>query len=93
MLRAVLQPGAETANEVSCIWSSHVPVHAIDGGPKFFSAGIAVGPRRRQSDCEGSPVYYLCWGHLFTNESLPDYDANATALVTQRVLTFLDAIG
>jgi dienelactone hydrolase len=29
--------------------------------------------------------------HLFADDSLPDYDAKAAALLTERVLGFLDA--
>jgi dienelactone hydrolase len=31
--------------------------------------------------------------HLFTDDSLPDYDERAAALVEQRVLAFLDRVG
>jgi hypothetical protein len=31
--------------------------------------------------------------HLFTDNALPSYDADATALVRQRSLSFLDRIG
>ena len=30
--------------------------------------------------------------HLFADSSLPDYDADAAALLGQRVLSFLDAV-
>jgi dienelactone hydrolase len=30
--------------------------------------------------------------HLFTDNSLPDYDESAATLLKQRVLSFLDAI-
>ena len=32
-------------------------------------------------------------GHLFTDSSLPSYDADATALVLERSLSFLDRLG
>ena len=43
---------------------------------------------------EGADLFlYLGDGHLFADNSLPDYDEAAAALLTERVLAFLKRIG
>jgi dienelactone hydrolase len=46
------------------------------------------------SELEGVELFlYPGDSHLFTDRSLPDYDASAASLVTQRVLAFLASTG
>ena len=49
--------------------------------------------RQLDETIEGAQLFvYPGNRHLFTDNSLPDYDEGAAALLTERVLTFLDRI-
>lgn len=72
-----------------------VQVHGMEQDPFFALEGdldaarelvAAVGPQR------GELHLYPGDRHLFTDSSLPSYDAAATALVVQRSLEFLDRV-
>jgi dienelactone hydrolase len=79
-------------------WPDDVPVqiHGMDKDPFFALEGDldaarelveAVGPKLAQL------FTYPGDKHLFTDSSLPSYDADATALVVSRSLEFLDRLG
>jgi dienelactone hydrolase len=79
-------------------WPDGVPVqiHGMDRDPFFALEGDldaarelvdTVGPER------GEVFVYPGDHHLFTDSSLPSYDAAATALVVQRSREFLDRLG
>ena len=75
-------------------WPGGVPVqvHGMDANPVFAGEGdldaalALVG----QAD-EGELFLYPGDQHYFADSTLPSYDADATALLTQRVLSFLGA--
>ncbi|MEU9827745.1 dienelactone hydrolase family protein [Micromonospora chersina] len=79
-------------------WPEGVPVqiHGMDRDPFFALEGDIdsarelvgiVGPER------GELFVYPGEAHLFTDSSLPSYDADATALVVRRSREFLDRLG
>jgi dienelactone hydrolase len=79
-------------------WPDGVPVqiHGMDKDPFFALEGDIdsarelvgiVGPER------GELYVYPGDAHLFTDSSLPSYDADATALVVRRSREFLDRLG
>ncbi|MET8834413.1 dienelactone hydrolase family protein [Micromonospora sp. NPDC004540] len=79
-------------------WPDGVPVqiHGMDKDPFFALEGDIdaarelvgiVGPDR------GELFVYPGAAHLFTDSSLPSYDAGATALVVRRSREFLDRLG
>lgn len=76
-------------------WPDGVPVqiHGMDNDPVFVGEGDIDAAREiveRVADAE----LFLYPGdqHYFADSSLPSYDADATALLTTRVLVFLDRI-
>ena len=79
-------------------WPAGVPVqiHGMDKDPIFALEGD-LDAARELVETVGSEVgelfVYPGDGHLFMDSSLPSYDADATALVVQRSLAFLDRVG
>jgi dienelactone hydrolase len=79
-------------------WPAGVPVqiHGMDQDP-IFALGGDLDAARELVETVGSELgelfVYPGDGHLFTDSSLPSYDADATALVLQRSLAFLDRVG
>lgn len=79
-------------------WPAAVPVqiHGMDKDP-FFALEGDIDAARELVDAAGPEVaelfVYPGDQHLFTDSSLPSYDAQATALVIERSRAFLDRIG
>jgi dienelactone hydrolase len=79
-------------------WPEGLPVqiHGMDKDP-FFALEGDLDSARDLVDTVGSQLaelfVYPGEGHLFTDSSLPSYDADATALVLQRSREFLDRLG
>jgi dienelactone hydrolase len=79
-------------------WPDGLPVqvHGMDKDPYFALEGD-LDAARELAGMIGptlAEVYtYPGDGHLFTDSSLPSYDADATALVLSRSLEFLDRLG
>jgi dienelactone hydrolase len=75
-------------------WPSGVPVqiHGMDADPYFVGEGD-VDAARAIVEANDDAELFLYPGkeHYFADSSLPSYDAEATALLTQRVLAFLAA--
>jgi dienelactone hydrolase len=91
---AVFLHGVLPVTEFSPRWPSQVPVqiHAMDADPFFPSADIdAAGALVAQAD-NGEMFLYPGKGHLFTDNSLADYEPATAALVLERVLDFLAAL-
>jgi dienelactone hydrolase len=97
---AQTRPGARGAllfhscvpvSEFSAAWPDRVPVqvHAMNADPWF--AGEDSDAARALVDQAKDAELFLYPGeqHLFADSSLPSYDPDATALLTQRVLDFL----
>jgi dienelactone hydrolase len=79
-------------------WPDGVPVqiHGMDQDPIFALEGD-IDAARELVQTVGSELaelfVYPGDKHLFTDSSLPSYDADATALAVQRSLAFLDRVG
>jgi dienelactone hydrolase len=79
-------------------WPDGVPVqiHGMDQDP-FFALEGDIDAARELVETVGPELgeLYVYPGdkHLFSDSSLPSYDADAAALVVQRSLKFLDQLG
>ena len=92
MRGAVFLHGAVPISEFSPTWPLQVAVqvHAMEGDPEFVASGDIEAARDIVAQAErGEMFLYPGNAHLFTDNSLADYDPAATALVTERVLGFL----
>ena len=67
----------------------------MDADPFFAEEGGDLDAARALAASTDEAEVFLYPGeeHLFTDSSLPAYDAEAAALLTQRVLEFLDRAG
>jgi dienelactone hydrolase len=75
-------------------WPEGVPVqiHGMDADPFFAGEGDIDAAREIVATVPGAELYvYPGDQHLFEDRSLPSYDADATALLTARVLEFLES--
>src|SRR5262249_35095312 len=73
-------------------WPADVPVqiHGMDADPYFVDEGDIEAAREVVgSALDGQLILYPGNQHYFADSSLPSYDPEATALLTQRVLAFL----
>lgn len=101
---AQTRPGARGAlffhscvpvTEFSESWPTGVPVqvHSMDADPSFVGEGDIEAARDLVASAEDAKLFlYPGDGHLFTDSSLRAYDAEATALLMERVLAFLDRV-
>jgi len=98
---AQTRPGARGALLMySCIpasefgsWPAGVPVqvHGMDADPIFVGEGDIDAARTLVAETSDAQLFlYPGEQHYFADSSLPSYDAEATALLLQRVLGFLD---
>jgi dienelactone hydrolase len=99
---AQTRPGARGALLIySCLsisefgdtWPEGVPVqvHGKDADP-FFAEDREAAQALLDSTDRAELFLYPGEEHLFADSSLPAYDAAAAALLTERVLAFLDAV-
>ena len=75
-------------------WPEGVPVqiHGMDADPFFAGEGDIDAARAIVAAVPGAELHvYPGDQHLFEDRSLPSYDADATALLTARVLEFLES--
>ena len=73
-------------------WPDGVPaqIHRMDADPIFVGEGDVDAARDLVKAAEDAELFlYPGDQHYFADSSLPSYDADATALLTQRVLDFL----
>jgi dienelactone hydrolase len=73
-------------------WPADVPVqiHGMDADPFFVGEGDVEAARELVESSESAELFlYPGDQHYFADSSLPSYDADATALLTKRVLDFL----
>ena len=76
-------------------WPDEVPVqiHGMDADPFFVGEGDIDAAREIVASVDDAELFlYPGDQHYFADSSLPSYDAAATALLTQRVLGFLDRV-
>ncbi|MDU0365308.1 dienelactone hydrolase family protein [Rhizobium sp. 25PS6] len=76
-------------------WPDGVPVqiHGMDNDPIFVGEGDIDAAREIVEKVEGAELFlYPGDQHYFADSSLPSYDADATALLTLRVLEFLNRV-
>ena len=79
-------------SEFGPAWPADVPVqiHGMDADPIFTGAGDLEAARALVDSTEQAELFlYPGSQHYFADSSLPSYDADATALLTRRVLDFL----
>ncbi|MFB5192818.1 dienelactone hydrolase family protein [Alicyclobacillus fastidiosus] len=75
-----------------CPWPTDLPVqiHGMDADPYFVDEGDIEAARELVALANHAELYlYPGDQHYFADSSLPSYDADATALLSQRVLDFL----
>jgi dienelactone hydrolase len=66
-----------------------VQVHAMNADPFFVGEDSHAAHALVDQAKDAELFLYPGEQHLFADSSLPSYDPNATALLTQRVLDFL----
>jgi len=91
---AVLLHGALPPSEFGGAWPPAVPlqIHLMEQDEFALEGDLDVA-RDLDETVEGATLFlYPGDRHLFTDSSLADYDAEAAALVTQRVVELLDGI-
>lgn len=90
---ALLISGCLPVSEFGDTWPEAVPVqvHGKDGDP-FFDEDLEAAQALVDSTDRAELFLYPGEEHLFADSSLPAYDAAAAALLTERVLEFLDAV-
>jgi Dienelactone hydrolase and related enzymes len=103
-LLAQTRPGAKGAllfsscvppAEFGSAWPKGVPVqiHGMDADEMFVDEGDLDAARELVATVRRAELFlYPGDKHLFADNSLSDYDADAAALLRQRVLSFLDAV-
>lgn len=101
---AQTRPGARGAllfyscvpvSEFGSAWPQGVPVqvHAKDADSFFVDDGDIDAAHELVEEAEEAELFlYPGDQHIFADSSLPSYDAEATALLMQRVLDFLAAL-
>ena len=94
---ALLLHGCIPVSEFGERWPDGVPVqvHGMAGDPFFAEEGGDLDAARELAASTDLAEVFLYPGeaHLFTDSSLPDYDAGATSLLMTRALQLLDAVG
>jgi dienelactone hydrolase len=80
-------------SEFGDAWPESVPVqvHGKEGDP-FFAEDLEAAQALVASTEQAELFLYPGEEHLFADSSLSAYDAPAAALLTERVLAFLDAV-
>ena len=92
---ALLFYSCVTVSEFGQTWPKGVPVqvHGMDADPIFVGEGDIDAARALVAEAEAGELFlYPGDQHYFADSSLPSYDAEATALLLQRVLKFLAAL-
>lgn len=93
---ALLFEACAPTSEFGSGWPAGVPVqiHGKDADPFFAEEGGDIDAARALAESTEQAELFLYPGdrHLFTDSSLPSYDADAAALLNQRVDAFLAAL-
>jgi dienelactone hydrolase len=90
---ALLMSGCLPVSEFGDAWPDGVPVqvHGKDADP-FFAEDLEAAQALVGSADRAELFVYAGEQHLFADASLPAYDAAAAAMLTERVLAFLDTV-
>lgn len=92
---ALLFHSCAPASEFGTGWPADVPVqvHGMDADPFFTEEGGDLDAANALVASSEHAELFLYPGdhHLFADNSLPSYDADAAGLLTRRVLNFLSA--
>jgi dienelactone hydrolase len=90
---ALLMYSCLPVSEFGDAWPDGVPVqvHGKEGDP-FFAEDLEAARALVDSTDQAELFLYPGEEHLFADSSLPAYDAAATALLTERVLVFLEMV-
>jgi dienelactone hydrolase len=90
---ALLMSACLPVSEFGNAWPEGVPVqvHGKDEDP-FFAEDLEAAQALVDSTDRAELFLYPGEEHLFADASLPAHDAAAAALLTERVLAFLDAV-
>jgi dienelactone hydrolase len=90
---ALLMYSCLPVSEFGDAWPADVPVqvHGKEADP-FFAEDLEAAQALVDSTDRAELFLYPGAEHLFADSSLPAYDAAAAALLTERVLAFLDAV-
>jgi dienelactone hydrolase len=89
---ALLSYSCVPVSEFGSGWPEGVPaqIHGMDADPIFAGEGDIDAARDLVNQAKDAELFlYPGDQHYFADSSLPSYDPDATALLTQRVLTFL----
>lgn len=92
-LGAVLMYSCAPFSEFGDSWAPGVPVqiHGMDADPIFVGEGDIEAARALVESAPDAELFlYPGDQHYFADASLPSYDPEATALLTERVLDFLN---
>lgn len=92
-LGAVLCYSCVPVSEFGPAWPAGVPVqvHGMDADPIFVDEGDLDAARALVDEAEDGELFlYHGDQHYFADSTLPSYDENAAALLTSRVIAFLD---
>jgi dienelactone hydrolase len=93
---AVLVSSAIPTSEFGGAWPEGVPlqIHMMADDPIVRDEGDLDVARQLAETIEGAELFvYAGEKHLFVDGSLSDHDQQATTLLSQRVLAFLDRLG
>jgi dienelactone hydrolase len=91
---ALLFHACIASSEFGAPWPQGVPaqIHAMDADPFFVDEGdLDAACALVEATAQAQLFLYPGGQHLFADASLPSFDANAAALLRQRVLDFLAA--
>jgi dienelactone hydrolase len=91
---AILFHSCVPTSEFGSSWPEGVPVqiHMMDSDPWGEEDRPAAEALVEEAE-DAELILYPGSGHLFADSSLDDYDDQATALLKERTLAFLDRIG
>jgi dienelactone hydrolase len=90
---ALLMSACLPVSEFGDAWPEGIPaqVHGKDADP-FFAEDLEAAHALVDSTDQAELFLYPGDEHLFADSSLPAYDAAAAALLTERVLAFLETV-
>jgi len=93
---ALLFHSAIPLSEFGGTWPRGVPlqIHMMEADPFAVEGGDLEAARELVSTVDGAQLFlYPGDGHLFADPGVPGYDADAAALLEQRVVGFLGKLG